>query len=219
MRFVLLMASCLFVLSPTAPALVTVCNKDTGFECVACEPELICYDSELDKRTCCNNFYDLIEFTKSMISALAMISVESSFSIVPFATNATLVSDLASAVEALDSLDALTFTGGRTNHAAAIDSCRTSLQSSPEGENRKNYLLLITDGSASEPEGVPGLVAEAAAMEAKSEGIIIIPVMIKQWLYVYLERISSDGTVFDASNFDVLDSLQEKLLAQISCQE
>ena len=219
MRFVLLMASCLFVLSPTAPALVTVCNKDTGFECVACEPELICYDSELDKRTCCNNFYDLIEFTKSMISALAMISVESSFSIVPFATNATLVSDLASALEALDSLDALTFTGGRTNHAAAIDSCRTSLQSSPEGENRKNYLLLITDGSASEPEGVPGLVAEAAAMEAKSEGIIIIPVMIKQWLYVYLERISSDGTVFDASNFDVLDSLQEKLLAQISCQE
>ena len=180
---------------------------------------MICYDSELDKGTCCNNFYDLIEFTKSMISALAMISVESSFSIVPFATNATLVSDLASAVEALDSLDALTFTGGRTNHAAAIDSCRTSLQSSPEGENRKNYLLLITDGSASEPEGVPGLVAEAAAMEAKSEGIIIIPVMIKQWLYVYLERISSDGTVFDASDFDVLDSLQEKLLAQISCQE
>ena len=219
MRFVLRMASCLFVLSPTAPALVTVCNKDTGFECVACEPELICYDSELDKGTCCNNFYDLIEFTKSMIRALAMISVESSFSIVPFATNATLVSDLASALEALESLDALTFTGGRTNHAAAIDSCRTSLQSSPEGENRKNYLLLITDGSASEPEGVPGLVAEAAAMEAKSEGIIIIPVMIKQWLYVYLERISSDGTVFDASDFDVLDSLQEKLLAQISCQE
>lgn len=219
MRFVHLMESCLFVLSPTAPALGTVCNKDTGFECVACEPELICYDSELDKGTCCKNFYDLIEFTKSMISALAMISVESSFSIVPFATNATLVSDLASAVEALDSLDALTFTGGRTNHAAAIDSCRTSLQSSPEGEKRKNYLLLITDGSASEPEGVPGLVAEAAAMEAKSEGIIIIPVMIKQWLYVYLERISSDGTVFDASDFDVLDSLQDKLLAQISCQE
>ena len=219
MRFVLLMASCLFVLSPTAPALGTVCNKDTGFECVACEPELICYDSELDKGTCCTNFYDLIEFTKSMISALAMTSVESSFSIVPFATNATLVSDLASADEALDSLDALTFTGGRTNHAAAIDSCRTSLQSSPEGDNRKNYLLLITDGSASEPEGVPGLVAEAAAMEAKSEGIIIIPVMIKQWLYLYLERISSDGTVFDASDFDVLDSLQEKLLAQISCQE
>ena len=63
MRFVLLMASCLVVLSPTAPALVTVCNKDTGFECVACEPELICYDSELDKGTCCNNFYDLIDFT------------------------------------------------------------------------------------------------------------------------------------------------------------
>ena len=204
-----------FVLSPTAPALETVCNKDTGFECVAWEPELICYDSELDKGTCCNNFNDLIEFTKSMISALAMISVESSFSIVPFATNAELVSDLASADEALDSLDALAFTGGRTNHAAAIDSCRTSLQSSPEGD-RKNFLLLITDGSASEPEGVPGLVAEAAATEAKSKGIFIIPVMIKQWLYVYLERISSDGTVFDASDFDVLDSLHEKLLARVS---
>ena len=152
-----------------------------------------------------------------MISALAMISIESSFSIMPFATNAELVSDLALADEALDSLDALTFTGGRMNHAAAIDSCRTSLQSSPEGD-RKNFLLLITDGSASEPEGVPGLVAEAAVTEARSKGIFIIPVMIKQWLYVYLERISSDGTVFDASDFDVLDSLHEKLLAGVSCQ-
>jgi hypothetical protein len=194
-----------------------VCNKDTGFECVACEPELICYDSEVNKGTCCNNFDYLIEFTKSVISALAAISVESSFSIVPFATNAELVGNLASAEEALDSLDALTFAGGRTNHAAAIDLCRASLQSSPVGD-RKNYLLLITDGRASEPGGLPGLVAEAAATEAKSEGIFIITVMIKQWLHAYLERISSDGVVFDASDFDVLDSLKERLLAQVSCQ-
>jgi hypothetical protein len=42
--------------------------------------------------------------------------------------------------------------------------------------------------------------------------------MIKQWLFVYQEKISSDGTVFDASGFDVLDSLHEKFLAQVSCQ-
>ena len=106
-----------------------------------------------------------------MISALAMISVESSFSIMPFATNAELVSDLALADEALDSLDALTFTGGRMNQAAAIDSCRTSLQSPREGD-RKNFLFLIMDWSASEREGVPGLVAEAAVTEAKSKGYL-----------------------------------------------
>jgi Mg-chelatase subunit ChlD len=152
-----------------------------------------------------------------MINTLSTISSESSFSIVPFATNAELVSSLVSADEALDSLDAITFTGGRTNHAAAIISCRTSLESSPESD-RKNLLLLITDGSPSEPEGLPGFAADIAAADAKSVGIFIIPTTIKQEVSPYLQRMSSDGAAFYASDFDVVDSLQEILLAQVSCQ-
>jgi len=194
----------------------TVCNKGTGFGCDACEPELICYDSDVDRATCCNDFSYVIEFTKDMIGAFGSFVAERSFSIVPFATNAELANDLSTMTEALNSLDALTYTGGMTNHAAAIDLCRSSLESSPE--DRKKFLLLITDGSPSVPEGSPEADAEAAADEAKSEGIFIIPVMIKQEVSTYLQRVSSDGTVFDASDFDDLASLQETLLAQVECQ-
>ncbi len=152
-----------------------------------------------------------------MINALNMVDIESSFSIVMFATDAEILSNLASADEALVSLDELTFTGGRTNHAAAINSCRTSLESSAQND-RKNILLLITDGSPSEPDGLSEFAAEMAAAEAKSGKIFIIPVMIKQLLHAYLQRISSDGTIFDASDFDVLDSLKDKLVAHVSCQ-
>ena len=216
--WVFLTAACLFPLSLTSPALETVCNKGTGFECASCEPELICYDPDVGGRgTCCNNFLYLIEFTKDMISTFGSFVAARSFSIVPFATTATLVSDLASADEALVSLDALTYTGGSTNHAAAINLCRTSLESSPEVD-RKNFLLLITDGSPSEPVFSPEAEAEAAAEEAKSEGIYIIPLMIKQEISLYLQRLSSDGIVFDASDFDDLPSLRETLLAQVECQ-
>ena len=197
-----------------------VCNSDTGFECLGCEPELICKDSDVDKGTCCNNFNDLIEFAKALINALATISDEASFTIVPFATDAKLasavgfLSDVASAGLALASLDALTYTGGRTNHAKAINICRTSL----EDEDRKKILLLITDGNPSEPANLPEIAASTAATDAKSEGIFIIPVMIKQWQQPYLQGISSDGTVFDASDFNALDTLLERLLEQVSCQ-
>ena len=162
----------------------------------------------------------MIEFAKALINALATISDEASFTIVPFATDAKLasavgfLSDEASAGLALASLDALTYTGGRTNHAKAINICRTSL----EDEDRKKILLLITDGNPSEPANLPEIAASTAATDAKSEGIFIIPVMIKQWQQPYLQGISSDGTVFDASDFNALDTLLERLLEQVSCQ-
>lgn len=215
--WVFLPAACLFLLSPTVPAIETVCNKGTGFECASCEPELICYDPDVGRGTCCNNFLYLIEFTKDMISTFGSFVAARSFSIVPFAADAELVSDLSTANEAMASLDALIYTGGSTNHAAAINVCRTSLESSPEVD-RKKFLLLITDGSPSEPVFSPEAEAEAAAEEAKSEGIYIIPLMIKQEISLYLQRLSSDGIVFDASDFDDLPSLRETLLAQVECQ-
>jgi Mg-chelatase subunit ChlD len=153
---------------------------------------------------------DLIEFAKSIIGAFGTVAAQRSFSTVAFATDAA-------ASEAMDTLDALTFTGGRTNHAAAINTCRTSLETSTLSD-RKNFLLLITDGNPSEPVSVPEAEAEAAAEVAKSGGVIIVPVMIKQAVSSYLQGISSDGTVLDASDFDAMISLQTTLMAQVECQ-
>ncbi|KAL7537993.1 hypothetical protein ACHAXR_008198 [Thalassiosira sp. AJA248-18] len=125
-------------------------------------------------------------------------------------------------------LEDLTYTGGSTNHADAINACRTSLAlaaNTPEGDGRrKSLILLITDGDPSEPEGTPLWDAQVAATQAKSEGAFIIPLHISQSSSLvpetasYLQSISSDGLVFDVSEFAALGSLEDRLLAQISCQ-
>lgn len=159
-------------------------------------------------------------------------NVQTSYSIVGFATDAVLAADVASTAQTLVALDALAYAGGRTNHAAAIETCSASLTTSPTSADRQNLILLITDGYPSEPQGADGkgsprAEAERAAEEAKGRGVFIIPVMIVPEydgsVYVpepirYLSGISSDGTVFDATDFSVLDTLRESLLAQVSCQ-
>ncbi len=83
-------------------------------------------------------------------------------------------------------------------------------------------MLLITDGYPSEPKNMPRESAEVAATEAKSDGVFIIPIAIQLQFSPeptpYLQSISSDGTVFDVSDFDLLDDIEEDLFAQVSCQ-
>lgn len=215
----------IIIIPPFISSLIAVCNGDTGFECYACEPETICLESIEavgdNKATCCNNFYDVIEFSKLMISSLERLPVNRSYSLVSFGNNATLDLDLASPEETLAALDGLVYTGGKTNHAAAISTCHTSLLSSAE-LGRKNIMLLITDGYPSEPEDMPRAYAEAAATAAKSDGVFIVPITIRLQFTPeptpYLQRISSDGTaLFDVTDFDVLAGLEEDVLAQVSC--
>ncbi len=205
-----------------------VCNQDTEVECVGCEPELICNDIDGDKGTCCTNFYDVIEFAKLIINSLASIQSEQMYSVVGFATEVTRSTLLLPPQVALEALDGLEYSGGRTNHADAINSCQGSLTTFSPAEDRKSLMILITDDDPSEPrdslEGSPIMAAEEAASQAKAEGLFIIPVMIVPQSsdlipeLEYLQRISSDRQVFDVSDFSVLSSLQETLLAQVSCQ-
>jgi Mg-chelatase subunit ChlD len=163
----------------------------------------------------------VIEFSKLIISSLEMLPVTQSYSLVSFGNNATLDLDLASPEDMLVALDGLIYTGGKTNHADAISACHSSLLSSTE-RTRKNIMLLITDGYPSEPKDMPKESAEVAATEAKANGVFIIPIAIQLQFSPeptpYLQSISSDGTVFDASDFDLLDGIEEDLLAQVSCQ-
>lgn len=206
----------------------SVCNQLSGYECYLCEPALICKSDGVDEGTCCNNFRDVIDFSKLMVDTLeSTIPSDQSYSVVGFGDVATLASDMTNSDDALKALGDLEYLGGRTNHADAITICRNSLMgSSSSSDDRKNIILLITDDLPSEPRGAPQEDAERAANAAKSDGIFIVPVMviapqftnILQAPLEYLQGISSDGAVFDVSDFGVLNSLRFALLAQVSCQ-
>jgi uncharacterized protein YegL len=109
-----------------------------------------------------------------------------------------------------------------TNNAEAIDACHQSLQLSPTTD-AKNLILLITDGDPSEPkETSPEFAATQAAEEAKAAGTFIIPVMIAETLepetVEYMKGISSDGSVFNVTEFKSLQMLQDTLITHVSCQ-
>mmetsp|Transcript_4144 Transcript_4144/g.9394 ORF Transcript_4144/g.9394 Transcript_4144/m.9394 type:complete len:870 (-) Transcript_4144:132-2741(-) len=204
----------------------SVCNGGAGAECVDCQATFIpiisfvseCRDSFVSEDTCCNNFANVKEFSSLMVNLLGDLNTEKSFSIVQFATDAQLISGLASADQTVPVIDQLDYTGGLTNHASAIQICQQTL---PSEDNRKKFIMLVTDGVSSEPGFDPEGAAEAAATSAKSDGTFIIPVFISpnnDWSALsFMRRLSSDGEVFDVTDFDSLNSLQDRLINQVSC--
>ena len=194
----------------------SICNDGNGSDCLDCDSE--CRDSSVSKDTCCNNVADIKEFSSLMVDLLGDFPAEKSFSVVQFATKAQLVSGLSSTAQTMKVTGKMDYTGGSTNHASAIQMCQRNLQSFG---NRKNFILLITDGVSTEPENDPEGKAEAAATSAKNDGMLIIPVFISpkndKNALAFMRRLSSDGEVFDVTDFDGLNSLQNGLVDQVSC--
>ena len=200
----------------------SVCNG--GFfglgsdDCVGC-PIFGCRNIFLDQDTCCNDFGTIKTFSQLMIRSLAQFPAEKDFSIVQFATDASIVSRPQPANDALATVNNLSYTGGITNHAAAISSCQQSLSSS-QTPGRKSFIMLITDGEPTAPENAEA-AATAAAAQAKSDGILIIPIFISP-IYdanalSFMRGLSSDDKVFDVTDFDGLLNLQEALVNEVSC--
>ena len=210
----------------------SVCNDGTNNECIDCQrsgPTFFgfgipffgtdCRDSFVSQDTCCSNFGTVKGFSSTMVNLLDDFPAEKTFSVVQFATNAQLVSSLASADQTIQVIDQLDYTGGLTNHASAIQACQQTL---PSNDNsRKNFIMLITDGVSSEPGFDPEGEALAAARLAKSDGTFIIPVFISPYndvsAFSFMSQLSSDGKVFDVTDFDSLSSLQDSLITQVSC--
>ena len=198
----------------------SVCNFGIG-ECLFCEPSLFCQNlfSFLPKQECCQNYVDMINFSKLMVFALGQFEGSSSFSIVQFATSAQLASSLASADETMTVLDNIQFTGGSTDHADAIRQCQNSFSTSDP--NRQNFIMLITDGLPSTTYLNPESVAEEEAAFAKRDGTVIIPIFIAENYDAYAESfmtsLSSDGQFFDVTGFQSLDTLKDRLVEQVSC--
>eukprot|EP00574_Skeletonema_japonicum_P010309 CAMPEP_0201736532 /NCGR_PEP_ID=MMETSP0593-20130828/40109_1 /ASSEMBLY_ACC=CAM_ASM_000672 /TAXON_ID=267983 /ORGANISM="Skeletonema japonicum, Strain CCMP2506" /LENGTH=462 /DNA_ID=CAMNT_0048230323 /DNA_START=60 /DNA_END=1444 /DNA_ORIENTATION=- len=195
----------------------SVCNGGFfGFgsdDCVGC-PIFGCRNIFLDQDTCCNDFNTIKTFSQLIIGALAEFPAEKDFSIVQFATDASIVSRPQPANDALSTVNNLSYTGGITNHNAAISSCQQSLSSS-QNPGRKNFIMLITDGEPTAPEN-PEAAATMAATQAKGDGILIIPIFISPWYDAaalsFMRGLSSDDKVFDVTDFDGLLNLQEALV-------
>ena len=198
----------------------SVCNG--GFfsfasDCLGC-PIFECRSIFVDQDTCCNNFDTVKTLTQQIIRALSEFSAD--FSVVHFATDASIISLPQSANDALSTVNELIYTGGVTNHADAINSCQQALLSSQKSKS-KNFIMLITDGEPTAPENNPEAAATLAAAEAKKDGSFIIPVFISPTYDVnalsFMRELSSDGNVFDATSFDELLNLQEALVNKVSC--
>ena len=202
----------------------SVCNIGIS-ECLFCEPSFLCQNlfSFIPKEQCCQNYIDMMNFSKLMVFALDQFEGSSSFSVVQFATSAQLVSGLASADETMAVLDSIRFTGGTTDHADAIRQCQNSFSMSDP--NKQNFIMLITDGLPSVTYPFPGIspeiVAEEEAAIAKRDGTVIIPIFIADDYNAYAESfmssLSSDGQFFDVTGFQSLDTLKDRLVEQVSC--
>ena len=67
------------------------------------------------------------------------------FSIVQFATNAQIVRYPNPAEQTIAAIDALDYTGGSTNHQAAIEMCQETLRSGgSSGGDRKNFIMIVS---------------------------------------------------------------------------
>mmetsp|Transcript_35757 Transcript_35757/g.60966 ORF Transcript_35757/g.60966 Transcript_35757/m.60966 type:complete len:752 (+) Transcript_35757:58-2313(+) len=203
----------------------SVCTDGMDYECAECRSSFLpmlfdseCRDSGVSEDTCCNNFANVKEFSSTMVKLLDDFQAEKSFSVVQFATKAQLVKVLSPAEHTVSAIDQLDYTGGRTNHASAIQMCQLTF---PSMGSRKNFIMLVTDGESSEPDYDPEGAALAAASSAKYDGTFIIPVFISpdnDWdAFAFMRKLSSDGKVFDVTDFGSLNMLQDRLVDQVSC--
>ena len=170
---------------------------------------------------CCSNFANMLDFSKSLVRSLGDLRTNQDFSVVHFATDVDIASTLENRNQAVKTINQLKYTGGSTNLAGAINSCQSTLDDSPS--DRKNLILILTDGAPTIPEFNAEEAATAAAKNAMNKDTFIIPVLIEDPRFQtpevkYLENnISSDGKVFVA-DFGGLGNLQDAVFEQVTCQ-
>lgn len=110
----------------------------------------------------------------------------------------------------------MAYLGGSTNHAAAINTCQTTLKSN----GRENVIVLLTDGKPNDEAA--GL---QAADEVRVKGSVILPVYVRsrgnpaetQAAVDYMKKIGSYGSYINVANFDKLDEQLDKV-AQGVCE-
>jgi hypothetical protein len=156
----------------------------------------------------CKNFWDQLNFSKSLVTALE--SSDTKYSVVTFAYYTDIDQQLSPADATLDTLDNIVYHGGATLTEKAIDACQSTLASSTV----ENTIVLISDG-------VPfsATAAYAAADAAKAAGTNIVSVYIgtSSSAINFMKQVSSTNTAHHAINFDDLPDIVDSVVTDVSC--
>ena len=190
-----------------------------GGMCSFCQPLSSCNSFGINQERCCNNFDNVLEFTKALVRQLGDLKTMQDFSLVHFATDAEIVSTLQNANRAIKTLQQVDYTGGSTNLGEGIRLCQKTLDSSTPG--RKNFMVIVTDGEPTVPSVRPREVSLRAASAAKNKGTFVIPIFVEQIgsndpAVALMKEISSDRQVF-LTDFDSIVSLKDKIFEQVVC--
>jgi Mg-chelatase subunit ChlD len=130
--------------------------------------------------------------------------------VVRFATTSSIVTNLTTSANAVTKIRTTAYSGGGTNTAAAINSCRNVLAS---GTSPKQLLILLTDGI---PSGITD--ANTQATEAKSNNITLIPVGVGADIRTTnLQTWGTNGAYLTVSVFDDLSSIVGNLTDATLC--
>jgi len=201
----------------------SICNKASQQQqCNGCSPHNSCGDSFIQEDTCCVNFADVEVFASTLVSRLdEKMTGSDNFSLVQFATDASVQSDLTSAQALQSKLFEMVYSGGKTNTQAALTSCQSTLASS----NKKKYIILVTDGvpTTSDRTGAPFSAALAAANEVKEDEIFIITTFIDSINddsgKELMMEISSGDSLYDVTDFDDLDTIVDAVADPVLCSK
>merc|ERR1712003_364003 len=162
------------------PISVCIALDESGSVCSIGSPNL-CEDlatqagntnNSCDYENNCPNFNDdTKEFANTLITGLDAVTLSSDFSVVSFARFADKDTPLTSAINAIDTINNLEYSGGWTNTQAAINECRLELQNAPA--DHLKFLVIVTDGlptnnRANTPSGNCNSCSQQAIEEANA---------------------------------------------------
>ena len=144
-------------------------------------------------------------------------------SLVTFSTDASTKVNLGQGV--LVGLDALDYSGGLTNHGAAIQMCQSTFDGS--NGDAQHFMLLVTDGVATTQSGTYDAARGVAhgrnqARIAKEAGtsietVFINPAQAQADVINYMNDLSSSGSHYDVSDFENFGKMVNDIAYKIAC--
>jgi hypothetical protein len=212
---------------------VNPCTTCTADRCPAEQPPLPGFAKTGDN-TCCKNNADAGLFAEAFINATSNeFNGNVNVGFVSFATESFIQTVLTTAAGAITSIQNTVYTGGYTNTAAGIDSCRDVLRA---GTSTKKILVLITDGIPTActagvdgctktcfggdcPNGMPEDAADRQATDAKNiDRIAFIPVGVgKSIRTTNLRDWGTNGDYLTVADFNDLPDFVASLTDAIVC--
>jgi hypothetical protein len=186
----------------------SICNQTSSF----------CSSSEgtggfakTGNSTCCQNYAVAASFAVEFVTITnTELNGNAKIGVVRFATDSSIATNLTTSADAVMKIRTTAYSGGGTNTAAGINSCRNVLAS---GTSPKQILVLLTDGI---PSGKNA--ADTQATGAKSNNITLIPVGVGTGIDTSnLQGWGTNGYYLTVSVFDDLPSIIGNLTDTILC--